>query len=48
MSDSWPETKAAWARLKDSLRELGYSIKERIGIELLIVGLRLLGEKDIK
>jgi hypothetical protein len=47
MNDYWPETKASWAQLIASLRELGSVIKERIGIELLIVGLRLLGEKDI-
>jgi len=46
MSDNWPETKASWARLKAALRELGSVIKERIGIELFIVGVRLL-ERDI-
>jgi hypothetical protein len=48
MNDYWTETKASWAQLIASLRELGSVIKERIGIELLILGLRLLGEKDIK
>jgi hypothetical protein len=48
MNDYWTETKASWAQLVASLRELGSVIKERIGIELLILGLRLLGEKDIE
>jgi len=45
MSDNWPETKAAWARLKKALKELENYIRERIAVELMIAGLRVLGKR---
>jgi hypothetical protein len=40
-TDNWPETRAAWLRLKTAWKELRTAIRHRIGIELLILGQRL-------
>ena len=43
--DNWAETKAAWRRLKVAWRELMFSYRYRIGIEILVIGLRLTKRK---